>query len=252
MKAKTYIALTVLPLVFLSACSYLNETKKAEVKEPDIKELYSRALVNYQDESYTEAETALKSIMEDFPISPYSVEAQLMLGDVYYAKGYYEDARSYYTTFSTLHPSHPKAPYALFQKGMCYLKELLTIDRDQTTTRKVLFTFQDFITTYPESPYVKKASELVAFLQKRLAENEYYVGKYYFKTKNYNGALLRFEVVLHDYPDSGLADGALYYTGECYRRLGKSELAMNAFTTLVKKFPASPFASSASNRLIGG
>jgi outer membrane protein assembly factor BamD len=248
MKVRYFIALTALPLVLLSACSSVNEAKKAE---GDVKELYSLALFYYQDDSLREAEATFKTVMEYYPLSPYSVEAQLMLGDVYYALESYEEARSYYTTFATLHPSHKKAPYALFQKGMCYFKELLTIDRDQTTTRKVLFTFQDFINTYPESPYVEKASELVVFLIKRLAENEFYVGKFYFRTKNYRGALLRFEVVLKDYPNSGFSDKALYFTGECYRRLGDHELARNAYTTLVKRFPESPLASIASYRLLG-
>jgi outer membrane protein assembly factor BamD len=135
---------------------------------------------------------------------------------------------------------------------MSYFKELLTIDRDQTTTKKVLFAFEDFIKTYPENPYSAKAEELCFFLKKRLAESEFYVGKFYFKSKKYKGALSRFVIILRDYPDVGLADKALYYIGECYSSLGEEELARDAFSTLVTEYPESPFAAIASNRLMGG
>jgi outer membrane protein assembly factor BamD (BamD/ComL family) len=39
--------------------------------------------------------------------------------------------------------------------------------------------------------------------------------------------------------------------GECYRELGEDELARDAFSTLVTEFPESPFASVASDRLMG-
>jgi outer membrane protein assembly factor BamD len=249
MKVKPFAALILLPLFLFSACATTNQAKEGS---GDVQERFSTGMTFYQDAYYKDAEEAFKSIMEDYPLSPHSVEAQLMLGDVYYAMESYDDAASYYTTFATLHPTHHKAPYALFQKGMSYFKQLLTIDRDQTTTKKVLFAFEDFIKTYPESPYNTKAEELVLFVKKRLAENEFYVGKFYFKAKNYRGAIARFVVILKDYSESGLADKALYYIGECYRGLGEDELARDAFSTLVTEFPESPFASVASDRLMGG
>jgi outer membrane protein assembly factor BamD len=249
MRVRPFAALILLALFMLPACASTNQAKGASA---GVEELYSKAMTSYQDGSYRDAEAYFKGIMEDHPLSPYSVEAQLMLGDIYYAQERYEDAGSYYTTFVTLHPTHHKAPYALFQKGMSYFKELLSLDRDQTTTKKALFTFEDFIKTYPESPYIEKAEELVLFFKRRLAESEFYVGKFYYNDKNYKGAISRFAVIVKNYPDVGLTDKALYYIGECYSGLGEEERARDVFTTLVTEFPESPFASIASDRLMGG
>ncbi len=215
----------------------------------DPKELYDHAMTAYFEQKYDEAETGFKAIMEEFPLSPYSVEAQLILGDVSYAAERYEDASSYYTNFVALHPTHQKSSYALFQKGMSHFRDVLTIDRDQTATRKALFAFEDLVSSYPGSAYQAKAKELIGFLKKRLAEREFYVARFYFKDKNYKGALARFRDILKNYPETGFNDSALYYIGESYERLGEKNLAKDAFSTLISNFPDSPYLSDAKGRL---
>lgn len=218
-----------------------------ETRPPD--EIYESGMQAYHDQKFEQAEKEFKTLMEEYPLSPYSLEAQLLIGDVCYASDKYDEAASYYTNFVAMHPGHPRASYALFQKGMSFFKDILTVDRDQTATRKSLFAFEDLIKGYPESPYVGKSGELIGFLRRRLAERELYVGRFYFKNKNYKGALARFRDILKNYQDAGLADETLYYIGESYVRLGEVKLARDAFTTLIKNFPDSPFAGNAKDKL---
>ncbi|MBI5560207.1 MAG: outer membrane protein assembly factor BamD [Deltaproteobacteria bacterium] len=235
--------------VLLAGCS----SKVVKKEEPVGAEVsFQKGMASYEQGAYEEAEASFKAVMEDYPLDSYAVDAILMLADTYYADEKYDDASAYYTTFYTFHPAHPKAPYALFQKGMGHLKEVLSVDRDQAQTRKALFAFEDLTRNYPESAYSRKAEELMIFLKKRLAERELYVGEFYFKTKNFKGALLRFAFILKDYPDTGLADKALYYIGESYTRLGEKDLAKGAFSTLITEFPKSPFVNSAKYRLNEG
>lgn len=233
---------------FLAGCA---STGKVVNIHRNPKESFDNALSLYYSKKYQEAEDAFKGIMENFPVSPYSVEAQLMLGEVCYTTGRYEDAGSYYTNFVVFHPTHPRASYALFQKGMSHFKEVLSIDRDQTPTRKALFAFEDLIREYPDSPYQEKAVELISFLKKRLAEREFYVARFYYRSKNYTGAIARFRGLLREYPESGLSEKTLYYIGESYLKLGKEELAREAFNTLINNFPRSPFVEDARTRLNG-
>jgi outer membrane protein assembly factor BamD len=199
-----------------------------------------------------EAEESFKKIVESYPLSAEAALAQLALADIYYATEKYEDASAYYTTFYTFHPGHPKAHYALFQKGMSHFKGVMGADRDQTETRKALFAFEDFVAGYPESIYVEKALELKVFLRRRLAESELYVGRYYFKRKNYKGALLRLADILKKYPEVGLTDKVLYYIGESYVHLGEDALAENVYNTLLSEYPKSPFVGFAQKRLAEG
>ncbi|HHD11603.1 MAG TPA: outer membrane protein assembly factor BamD [Deltaproteobacteria bacterium] len=243
---KIRLFLALLSVVLLTACSTTNTLQGSL---PGAGELYAKGVSAYNKRLYTEGEEYLRKVLENYPLSPYAIEAQLKLADLYFIQERYEEAQSYYTTFYTFHPSHPSAPYALFQKGMCHLREVETIDRDQTPTRKALFAFQDLITYYPDSIYAEKSRTLISFLKERLAENEFYVGMFYYRKGDYKGALMRFKKILEDYPDTHVVEKTLYYVGEVYTHLEEEELARETFRTLIDRFPESPYVSVAKNRL---
>lgn len=239
-------AFLILASVSIIGCSAANQEIQG-LRDP--RESYDKAMAAYLGERYEEAEKEFRGLMDDHPLSPYAVEAELMLGDVCYATEKYDDASSYYTNFIALHPTHPRASYALFQKGMSHFKDILSLDRDQTSTRKALFAFEDLLAAYPASSYTGKAKELSGFLRRRLADREFYVGSFYFKGKNYKGALARFRDILKDYPEVGITDAALFYIGESYAKLGETVLAKEAYTAILNTYPDSPYAGDARSRL---
>lgn len=241
-----YCLLFTFGILLFSGCA---STKDELANGSDPAFLYSEGAALYRDGDYNGAIDRLKKVMEGYPLSPLAVDAELLLSDAYYASAEYSDAASYYTNFVSLHPNHSKAPYALFQKGMSYFREISTIDRDQTNTQKALLAFSDVISLYPSSIYVDKAKEMAAFLKRQLAERELYIGNFYFKDKKYRGALARFAEVLKNYSDVGLSDKALYYIGRSYIELGEKDLAKDAFSTLIANFPDSPFAHDAKSWL---
>jgi outer membrane protein assembly factor BamD len=229
-----------------AGCASVDE--QTRVKR-DPQEVYDTAMKAYVERSYEEAEEGFKLLTEDYPLNPFAIEAQLMLADVCFAQERYPEAGSYYTNFVALHPVHQRASYALFQKGMSYFKDVLSYDRDQTFTKKALFAFEDLVEAYPESMYREKAEELIVFLTRRLAKRELAIARFYFKGKNYEGALSRFRDILEQYPEAGMTDETLYYIGETYKRLGEEQLSREAFMMLITDFPDSPFVKSARSRL---
>ncbi|VAV82383.1 hypothetical protein MNBD_DELTA01-884 [hydrothermal vent metagenome] len=222
---------------------------KAAPRLDTARDILEQGVKAYQLYKYEEAEKAFKMVMEDYPITPEAVRAQLLIADLFYTQGSYEDAASYYTTFYTYHPAHPRAPYALFQKGMSNFKDVLSEDRDQTATRTALFAFQDLIRDYPDNSYTQKAREMVVFLKRRLAESELYVARFYFITEEYKGALLRYGEILSKYPNAKFVDEVLFYTAESYYELGNAKLAKEAYSVLVADFPKSKYVKDAKKRL---
>jgi len=241
-------ALALAVILLISGCA----APKAEVKTyRSAGEMYHDALNEYFHVRYDDAEKLLKDLMHRYPLSDNALDAEILLADVFYANEKYDEARAYYTDFVALHPANPRAAYALFQKGMCYFRNVLTLDRDQASTKKALFAFEDLIREYPRSPYRARGDKLVAFLKRRLAGRELYIGRFYFKKKNFKGALSRFRAILKEYPKAGITDETLFYIGKSYLRLGEKNLARDAFTTLIKNYPESPFARDAGKRLEG-
>lgn len=242
-------AIAAMAVIFFASIFAGCASNKNMVDSRPAKELFESAMHDYLEEKFDDSERTFKTLMENYPLSAYAVDAQLLIGDVCFAADRYDEAASYYTNFVAMHPAHPRASYALFQKGMSYFKDVLTIDRDLTATRKALFAFEDLIAGYGGSPYAAKSKELREFLRKRMAQREFYVANFYFKGKNYKAALQRFREILKNYNDAGLSDETLYYVGESYARLGEEALAKDAFSTLVNNFPESPFAVRAKARI---
>ncbi|MEE9543641.1 MAG: outer membrane protein assembly factor BamD [Thermodesulfobacteriota bacterium] len=225
--------------------------KKVVDTNVSAEKIFSRAVKAYQTVLYDDAEELFKALIQDHPLTDYAVQAQLMLADIYYSKEEYEDAASSYASFVRLHPGHKKAPYALFQKGMSHFNLMLSVDRDQTSTKKALFDFEDLQNSYPESTYMEKSGEMTKFLRERLAEREFYIGSFYFKDKNYKGALARFAVILEDFPDCDLLDKTLFFIARSYEKLGEKELARETYQTLVTRYPNSPYCKGLDDKIKG-
>ena len=188
-------------------------------EEKSARELAEEGAEAFKDKDYSKAIESFEKLKEWYPFSQYAVLAELKLGDAHYHKKEYEEAIFAYKEFENLHPKNEAVPYVVYQTGLCYFDRLQTIDRDQTMVREALLTFERLIRTYPASPYAKKAEEHIKVCYKNLAEHEFYVGRFYYKTKHYKAALERFKAVLTSYPDMGIHRKAIEYIRLCQAKL---------------------------------
>ena len=78
-------------------------------------------------------------LKDNFPFSPYTVEAELALGDAYYLDERYPEAAESYKDFESMHPRHEAIPYVLYQVGMSDLKSFISVDRPTTAVQESLF-----------------------------------------------------------------------------------------------------------------
>ncbi len=242
MRYKTKI---IVILVFLVSVSFLLSAgcnKKSSLTEGEEgRFLYEEGLALYKKRKYSRAIDRFKKILEDYPFGPYVADSTLFIADSYYYDKEYEDATTYYSDFVGLHPDHPKAPYSQYQKGMSLYKNILTIDRDQTTTKKAILALQELKLRYPDSSYMEQANNLIKICKNRLAERELYIGLFYMKNKNYKGALARLKEMLTDYPESDFNDDALFNMGKAYLELDQEEKARKTFSILRFSYPDSEF-----------
>lgn len=106
---------------------------------------------------------------------------------------------------------------------MCHYSQTRTLDRDQTETEKAIEQFRYLIENFPESPHAADAKTRVQPCQKKLADHEFYIGYFYFRTKKYRAALGRFEGILQKYPESGLAGKIKPLAATCQVEIAKDE-----------------------------
>jgi outer membrane protein assembly factor BamD len=204
----------MIPLL-VSSCAWF-KTKE----EKSAKELASEGMVAYRKGNYSESIEAFDKLKDWYPFSKYAILAELKVADAHYQLRHYEDAVFAYEQFESLHPRNEALPYVIYQIGRCYLDQIDTVDRDQSTAQKALEVFQRLKRQFPENPYAVKADEHIHRCYRSIAEHELYVGRYYMRAKYYRAAIKRFESVLTMYPDVGTHRKAIAYLASCQASLG--------------------------------
>jgi outer membrane protein assembly factor BamD len=212
-------------------------------------EIYQHAERQMEKKNYSRARTTLQAALGRTTTTPELIaKVHLALADAYFYDGgiiNLAEALSRYTNFLTFYPNHPRVDYAQYQIALCHLKQVLTPDRDQTQTRRALDEFLKLRGQFPNSPYVAPAEEKANEVRERLAEAEFRVGQFYFRSEAYEGALERFRLVLEEYP--------LYSKKpKLYLLLGRSLIALDRqdegrlyLQKLIAEFPDSDAAYEA-------
>ncbi len=185
----------------------------------------------------------MKSSFPDSP--PYTVLAELKVGDCHFLKKEYVEAVACYEEFKKTHPSHEEIPYVQFQIGMSHFNQMLTLDRDQTSTKKALSSFEYLIASYPPSLFTEKAREKIGVCKRRLADHEFYIGNFYYKEGRFEAAAPRFEGLLERFPKTPEEDKTLYLLGKSYLELDQWRKAETAFRRIVTEYPKSSYAEEA-------
>ncbi len=204
--------------------------------------LYREGLVRFNKRDYIEAQKKFEELKSSFPDSPpYTVLAELKVGDCHFLKKEYVEAIAAYEEFKKTHPSYEEIPYIQFQIGISYFNQMLTLDRDQTSTKKALSSFEYLIASYPPSLFTEKAREKIDVCKKRLADHEFYVGNFYYTHGRFDAAAWRFEGLLEKFPKVPEEDKTLYLLGKSYLELGLWEKAEVAFMKIVTGYPKSPY-----------
>ena len=176
---------------------------------------------------YQSAIDAFEKIRDRYPYSKYAIVAELKLADAMFGKGSYDEAYDAYDEFERLHPTNPRIPYVIYQKGMCHFRQIGTIDRDQSHTIKAKEEFERLIRRFPDDTYARLAQKRLRDCYIELAEHELYVGKFYYKIKKYEAAKGRFLYILRNYPDLGQYHEALKYLSLCEQKLAEKRAKGN-------------------------
>ena len=204
---------------FFSGCAWW--AKKERQLTPQ--EMYNNGLKLLNNKKYEEAAEAFRKFKEEFPLSHYTPLAELRIADALFLGKNYAEAIIQYEDFKKLHPLHPEIPYAIYQIAMSHFNQMDTIDRDQTETEKAIEQLRYLVENFPQNPQVAEAKKKMQYCQRQLAEHEFYIGHFYYRTKKYRAALGRFEGILQKYPESGLEGKIQPFAEKCRTEIAKEE-----------------------------
>lgn len=221
------ILISLLLLVFLSGCqisfSNLFGGKPRFSSNPD--GLYANGAYEFSKKNYEKSRQYFTRVKEEYPLHEMAILARIGIADSYFSQKKYAEAEGEYGEFIVFHPTNENVPYAQYQIGMCHYNQIGDIDRDQTYTIKARREFEKLVARYPESKFSLMAEKMIRDCKQKLAENEFYVGQFYFKQKKYQAALMRFETIEREYANVGLDYKVAYFISETKARIVQEEKA---------------------------
>lgn len=204
----------------------------------------------FRKHQYKEAAEQFLAVRNNFPSSDWASQAHLRAAETYYAWKQYDDAANTFADFRKLHPLHPKADFSYFKQGESLFKEApKAIDRDQTACRQVVSVLGGFLAKYSDSEYRGPAQDIFNTCRQRLAGQEFFIGRFYYRRGKYKAAAVRLKGLLDRYGGAGYDDKGRYYLGLSLLKLDDKQSAHTIFNELIEKFPSSRYSGKAKEKL---
>jgi outer membrane protein assembly factor BamD len=167
---------------------------------------------------------------------PHALKAELAIGDVYYKKAEWDQARLAYEDFSRMHPRHPDLDYVVYRIGMSmYEKAPKASGRDQTWTRHAVRSWSGFASRFPDSDYRDDVDERLTECRERLATKELWIARFYKRRSAWPAVQQRAEGVLSRYPGSEAAVDSLALIAVAHAWQGDTDSARIAVRRLAEK-----------------
>lgn len=187
-------------VVFLSGCGLIDYFYLPP-PEDTAQELFEAGNDAMREKNYVTAAGYFAKLKDNFPFSPYAVEAELSLGDCYFLDEEWAEASEAYKEFEAMHPRHEAIPYVLFNIGMSNYNGYPSIDRPTTQIEEAYSYFSRLRESYPGTEYATAATEYMEKCRRIMAEHELYIADFYFRLEKYGAALLRYKNIIRLYPD---------------------------------------------------
>ena len=248
-----------------------NPLANVQSKQPD-KELFDKAMKALKAGRYDVARLDLQTLLNTYPESEFQMRAKLAVGDTWFKEGgtaAMAQAEQEYKDFITFFPNTPEAAEAQMKVGDIYYAQMDKPDRDDTNAIHAEQEYRQMIQQFPDSTLLPRAKQRLREVQEVLATRQFDVGEFYMGRENYSAAIARLQTVADTYPLFSHQDMTLISIGDAYaqqaalaQRLqipakAKEELtrayndrAAAEWERVVTRYATSPHVEDAKDRLI--
>lgn len=202
-------------------------------------EVLALAIQQAEEENWDQAVAAFQAFIFQYPSHPRHQEARFRLGQVYYDRGEHITAAGEFARLADDYPGGEYADDARFMVCDSYREVSPRPQLDQEYTRAALEHCQSLIAYYPDSEHAARAQEIITEMRDKLAMKLFYVGEYYYRRRAWDSAILSFNDVLEQFPQTAAAPRALLHLYRTYRELGYEQEAQDTRERLLREFPDS-------------
>lgn len=245
------LALLLPLLLVLGACSLFHHSKRDNLNNMTVEQLYQRGQQLSQEQNWGNAETVYQKLISRFPYGAYNEQSQIELAYAQYKDDKFEDASSTINEFIKTYPTHKHIAYAYYLRGLINfdrtesaLQHMFKISPSRFDQGYALQSFDDFnqlVARFPQTPYAADARQRMIYLRNELAQSELNIAEYYLGRKTYIAAADRAKYVVEHYQRAPQVADALAVMAKSYHLLGQQALADQATSVLKLNYPDHPY-----------
>jgi len=203
---KPAIILLIFIAIVFSSCS--KHQKLLKSTDNDMK--YEKAVEYYEKGDYYRALQVFEQLISVYRGTDKAEQLYYYYAYAYYYEREYVMASYYFKRFSVNFPSSEFAEEASFMIAYTKYLDSPRYSLDQTVTREAIDEFQLFINRFPYGEKAAEATELIIELRDKLEKKSYSIANLYFKMEDYRAAIISYQSLLKDFPDTEFKEDVLY------------------------------------------
>lgn len=238
---KRFIALIIFT-VLLSSCV-------SKQKEKTSQESYQEAMKYLKVGNYARAGEMFEKIEDDQPFSDEATNGLIMASYSYYKAKHYEDSIRVIDYFIQSNPINQNISYMYYLKGLNYFDRMKSMSKARDITEAADSTFRELIYKFPDTEYANDAKKKLEKTETFLSGNEMIIANYYFKRKNYIGAINHYTKILQNFPQSDFVPESLYRLIEINAILGLKFESVQYYKILSEQYKDSKWTKYSTNTI---
>jgi outer membrane protein assembly factor BamD len=186
-------------ILFNGACK--SEFEKIRVSgNADL--ILKKAFEYYEDKKYQKAQTLFELVLSNIRARPDAEKANFQYAYTHYHLKQYLLGAYYFKTFSNTYLNSPQREEAAYLSAYCNYLQSPSHRLDQSASLTAIEEFQTFANLFPDSKRVEECNVLIDELRRKLEKKAFHEGELYYNLRQYQSAVLSFDNLLKDYPES--------------------------------------------------
>mgnify|MGYP000904677904 CR=1 FL=1 len=219
---KTLCWLAFPSLLFLAGACKSNFEQVRTSGNPDI--ILKKAFEYYEKEEYLRAQTLFELVLTNITGRPEAEKANYYYSYTHYHLKQYLLAAYYFKNFANTFLNSQYREEAAYMSAYSNYQLSPVYRLDQTNTQKAIEEFQLFVNLFPKSERVEGCNKLIDEMRRKLEQKAFAEGELYYDLRQYQSAVISFDNLLRDYPESPDVERVRFLIAKAYFLLSENSI----------------------------
>lgn len=221
MNKKSLLLLITVLLLMTTACSKYQKL----LKSTDNEAKYNKAIEYFESGDYYRAIQLFDQLQAFYRGTDRAERIGYYYAYANYKQKDYILASYYFKQFARNFPKSSNAEEAAYLSAYCNYLESPPASLDQQVTLDAIQDLQLFANQYPNSKRVADANKLIDELRLKLETKAYEIAEMYFNMEDYKAAVINYQNLIKDYPDTQYREQAMYRIARSYYYYAEKSIA---------------------------